>query len=124
VLSDGLGVKCGVKCAAMRLGPGRGAGFNAATTRLLDGRAFDRAKGTEDAAVAGLGPKQDMTIGALVEEEARIDGHGFGCHEAALWTSEDRLQDRRWLHCLAPNRNEANRQPAVLGESAAAGRPR
>lgn len=79
----------------MCLGRGRGRAFNTTTTRLLDGRAFDRAKGTEDATVAGLGPKQDMTIGALVEIEACIGGHGFGRHEAALWTLEGGLEDER-----------------------------
>jgi len=76
--------------------------LHGATTRQLDGRALHRAIGTKDAAVTCLGPKQDMTIGALVEEEACIGGHGLRCHEGALWTSEGRLQNGRWMHLGRP----------------------
>ena len=87
-----------LRCADTCLGPAEVVA-SAATARLLDGRAFDRTEGTEDAAVACLRPEQDMTIGAFVEIEACIGGHGFGCHEAAVWTSEGRQQDWWRMHC-------------------------
>ena len=63
-----------------------------------------------------------MAVGALVEIEASIGGHGFGCHEAALRTSEDGLKDRRQMHCLAPN-GLANRRPAAGAQPTHVGRP-
>jgi hypothetical protein len=87
----------------MCLGCGRGGRSSAAAMRLLDGWAFHRAIGTEDAAVACLGPKQRVATGAFVEVEARIGGHRFARHEAALRTGEGRLEDRLRMHCLAPN---------------------
>ena len=79
----------------VRLGRGRSSGVSTAAVRLLDRWTLYRAIRTEDAAVTCLGPEHDVTIGALVEIEASIAGHGFGGHEAALRTSEDGLEDRR-----------------------------
>jgi hypothetical protein len=59
----------------------------------LDRRAFDRAIGTKDAAIALQRAKQSAAVGALIEMDARVDWHGFDGHEAALWTSECGLQD-------------------------------
>ena len=82
---------------------GRVGGFNTTIARLLDGRAFHRAIGTEDAAVACLWPKQHVAARAFVEIEAGVGGHGFGCNEATLRTSEGGLENRRWMHFLVSN---------------------
>jgi len=106
----------------MGLGCGRSGGVSTAAARLLDGRTLYRAIRTEDTAVTCLGPEHDVTVSALVEIEASIGGHGFGGHEAALRTGEDGLEDRRRMHCLAPN-GLANRRPATGAQPTHAGRP-
>lgn len=56
---------------------------------LLNRRAWDRAIGTVDAAIALFGLKHRTTVRALVEELARIGGHLLLFGMAAVRTGED-----------------------------------
>ena len=59
----------------------------------MNGRAFHRAIGTEDAAIAMQRAKHCLAVGALIEIDARVKGHRFDRHEAALRTCERRFKD-------------------------------
>ena len=60
-----------------------------AAALLLDGRACDRAKRTEHAAIAGLGPKQSFAARALVEKLTGIRRHRFLALLAAVRAGDD-----------------------------------
>jgi|SRR4029078_768976 len=67
----------------------------------LNGRARDRTVGAEDAAVAGLWPKQRVAGGTFVEIEARVGRHDLELRKAAMRTGEDGFETGYWLHCVA-----------------------
>ena len=69
----------------------------------LDQWAFNRSKGTKDAAIACLRPQQLATALALVEVQARIGGHGLSRRKSAIETCKHGLQDRWRMHCVASN---------------------
>jgi len=64
----------------------------ATTADLLDGRAFDRAVGTENATVAPLGVQDSFAVPALVKPLAGVRGHGLRRHMAALGAGDGGLQ--------------------------------
>ena len=63
---------------------------------ILFGRAGHGAEGAEDAAVAGEGAEEGMAASALVEEEARVGGHGEGGAVVAVGAGEGGFE--RELH--------------------------
>jgi hypothetical protein len=60
---------------------------------LLPRRAGDRAIGTEDAAISGLGAQQLAATSAFVEELAGIGRHPLNFFRAAFRTGKHRVQD-------------------------------
>lgn len=66
------------------------------TTGLIElyGRAFYRAKGTEYAAVTGIGFEQDMTVCAFVEVLTGISGHAFFFAKTTMGTGQDGVENQ------------------------------
>ena len=64
-----------------------------APTLLLDRRALYRSKGTEYAAVTGIGAKQGRAIDALIIELASVYWHSLLSGKAAMRTSHHRFQN-------------------------------
>jgi hypothetical protein len=60
---------------------------------LLDGRTLNRAKRTENTAIAEIGPQQGLAIAALVEKLAGVRRHGFLFSGAAMRTGQDRFEN-------------------------------
>ncbi len=74
-----------------------------AMTPQLDWRTLLGTVGAEDAAIAGLWPHHCFALHALIEEEARIQGHCLRRLVAAMRASQHRLKvDRRRLHFCVP----------------------
>lgn len=65
----------------------------AATARLLDRRAFHRAKRTKHTTVTRLGAQQGFASCAFVEPLAGIGGHGFLSGKPAVRAGDYGFQD-------------------------------